>query len=376
MQHRGVGWGACACIALLTVAWALNTTRSGRSSQIASAAAPEQPKAPIRVSAEELHQHGKFGVAREQARKAIRVSAEELHQHGGIPPGWQFSLPPGDPGAGRAVFEKLECFQCHAVHGGGFPEPSPPDGKSAPDLTGVGDHHPIGYLAESILYPNAVIVMGPGHTGDDGLSIMPDYRESLSVAELIDLVAYLKSLEGDESHEEAEHHTHHAASKPLFDQVVGDYRIRLDYNAGGTTGPEHRGHGHGEHGKTGAQAKATSQLMAFIADAKTGQSVPYLPVSATVTSAKAPARQVKLQPMLGDMGLYYGAAVTLPSSPATITLSIGVPDIRVMPSAAGRFSTPQQASLDWIPPSAPRTGEGGRSAPPQSHQHPARGKAR
>jgi hypothetical protein len=58
----------------------------------------------------------------------------------------------------------------------------------------MGEHHPAGYLAESILNPNAVIVEGPGYTGPDGRSTMPDYREHLSLADFIDLVAYLKSL--------------------------------------------------------------------------------------------------------------------------------------------------------------------------------------
>jgi hypothetical protein len=44
--------------------------------------------------------------------------------------------------------------------------------------------------------PNALIVEGRGHTGPDGRSIMPDYRDSLSLGDLIDLVAYLKSLGG------------------------------------------------------------------------------------------------------------------------------------------------------------------------------------
>lgn len=39
-----------------------------------------------------------------------------------------------------------------------------------------------------------MIVTGPGHTGPDGLSVMPDYRDTLTVAELIDLVAYIKKL--------------------------------------------------------------------------------------------------------------------------------------------------------------------------------------
>jgi hypothetical protein len=85
----------------------------------------------------------------------------------------------------------------------------------------MGPHHPAEYFAEAILNPNAVIVTGPGYTGSDGLSIMPDYRESLTVVELIDLVAYMKSLGGD--------HGHAPAVKP---------------HDGG-----HRPHGHGEPGK-------------------------------------------------------------------------------------------------------------------------------
>ena len=99
--------------------------------------------------------------------------------------------PPGNAARGRSVFVKLKCFTCHTVRGESVPAPSRP----GPDLSGVGSRHP-GYLVESIINPNAMVVDGPGYTDDRGLSIMPDYRESLTVGELIDLVAYLKSLEG------------------------------------------------------------------------------------------------------------------------------------------------------------------------------------
>ena len=54
--------------------------------------------------------------------------------------------------------------------------------------------------AESIVNPNAVIVAGPGYTGPDGRSTMPDYRERLSVADLEDLVAYLEAQGGEHGH--------------------------------------------------------------------------------------------------------------------------------------------------------------------------------
>jgi len=122
----------------------------------------------------------------------FRVRMDELHASGGVPRGWALTLPPGNAARGREVFARLECFTCHAVSGERFRRPS----KPGPSLTGVGGHHPVGYLLESILNPNAVIVEAPGYTGPDGRSTMPDYRDSLSTGDLVDLVAYLKSLGG------------------------------------------------------------------------------------------------------------------------------------------------------------------------------------
>jgi copper resistance protein D len=120
----------------------------------------------------------------------VRTTMSALHATGGVPKGWTFTPPPGDVKRGRQVFVRLECFACHRVSGEGFPAPV----KAGPDLTDVGEHHPAGYLAESIMNPNAVIIDEPGYTGPDGRSIMPAYGDSLSVSELADLVAYLKLL--------------------------------------------------------------------------------------------------------------------------------------------------------------------------------------
>jgi len=125
---------------------------------------------------------------------------EQLHKQGGVPRGWRFILPAGDPKAGREVFAKLECYKCHEVKGQGFPEVTRGVGDTGPELSGMGSHHPAEYFAESIINPNAVILIAPGYTGADGLSIMPDYRDSLTVAELVDLVAFLKSLDGERGH--------------------------------------------------------------------------------------------------------------------------------------------------------------------------------
>jgi putative copper export protein len=119
-----------------------------------------------------------------------RVTMAQLHASGGIPSGWLFSPPPGDEARGRAIFLRLGCPACHRV-GGESPAPSAGIG---PDLTDAGEHHPAGYLLESVINPNAVIIEGPGYTGPDGRSIMPSYADRLTVAELLDLVAYLRTL--------------------------------------------------------------------------------------------------------------------------------------------------------------------------------------
>ena len=51
-----------------------------------------------------------------------------------------------------------------------------------------------GYLIESIMNPNALILDGPGYTDARGLSTMPEYRQTMTVGDLIDVVAYLRSL--------------------------------------------------------------------------------------------------------------------------------------------------------------------------------------
>jgi len=126
----------------------------------------------------------------------VRMTMEELHKHGGVPPGWKFTLPEGDPRAGRDAFVAMKCFTCHDVAGETFPAHKRDVGEVGPGLAGMGGHHPAEYFAEAILNPNSVVVLGEGYTSADGLSRMPDYNDTLTVRQLLDLVAYLKSLSG------------------------------------------------------------------------------------------------------------------------------------------------------------------------------------
>ena len=258
------------------------------------------------------------------------ITMEELHRNGGVPRGWKFTLPAGDPKAGREVFGKLECNKCHEVRPD-FPRAQRGAGEAGPELTGMGGNHPAEYFAQSIVDPNAVIVAGAGHLGPDGRSIMPDYRDSLTFTELVDLVAYLKSL----AHSA---HQHHPGAGAAREQTAGPYRVRLEYVDPGD-------HAHQQGGR--APAKRPGHLMAFVTDAESGETVPYLPVSAVVAAGKAAPRTVRLAPMLDAAGFHYGADVKLPEGTTKVMLTLGTPGLKTMGAAATRFGKPVTVSFNW-----------------------------
>lgn len=111
----------------------------------------------------------------------------------GTPEGWTFRLPEGDPRAGLQAFVNFECYKCHPVAGANFPR-SEGAGDVGPDLSMMGPLHPPEYFAEAIINPNAVLVEGPGFLGPDGKSRMPSYAASMTLQQLMDLVAYLRTL--------------------------------------------------------------------------------------------------------------------------------------------------------------------------------------
>lgn len=261
------------------------------------------------------------------------VSMDELHRNGGVPRGWKFTLPAGDPKAGREVFGKLECNKCHEAKPD-FPRGQRGAGEIGPELTAMGGQHPAEYFAQAIVDPNAVIVAGDGYVGADGRSIMPDYRDSVTFTELVDLVAYLKGLGGNG-------HQHQHGAAPTREQTAGPYRIRLEYaEAGAAAQP---GHDHGG----GTPAKRTGHLMVMVSDTETGEAVPYLPISAVITAGKTAPRTVRLVPMLDAAGFHYGADVTLPEGTTRLTLKLGAPGLKTMGTAAARFGRPVTVSFNW-----------------------------
>lgn len=111
------------------------------------------------------------------------------------PKGWKFTLPStGDRARGRAAFEKFECFACHEVRGEKFPGPTKRE-TLGPELASMARHHSPSFLAESIINPGAWIDAGKGYAKLDGSSKMPSFADSMTVQELIDLVAFLRGLE-------------------------------------------------------------------------------------------------------------------------------------------------------------------------------------
>jgi hypothetical protein len=75
----------------------------------------------------------------------------------------------------------MACDTCHPVREEAF-EPSTP--QPGPDLAGIGTRHSAADLLASLLNP-------------DRRSLLPEYRDRLTVRQLIDLVAYLQRLPDD-----------------------------------------------------------------------------------------------------------------------------------------------------------------------------------
>ena len=112
------------------------------------------------------------------------------------PPVKGFVLPEGDIAAGQATFVALGCPQCHTVVDTEITQPDDPAysvrlGGSYMQVKHYGD------LLTSIVNPSHRVA--PPHRAGDGeddgppLSPMPDFTDTLTVAQLIYLVEFLHS---------------------------------------------------------------------------------------------------------------------------------------------------------------------------------------
>ncbi len=114
---------------------------------------------------------------------------------GGPKSGTGFTLPDGNVDRGQATFVKLQCHACHSVSGVELPKP----GEAREPLIKLGGEvvriSTYGELVTSIINPSHKLAIGfaKDEVAQDGVSQMRNYNDVMTVAELIDLVAFLQS---------------------------------------------------------------------------------------------------------------------------------------------------------------------------------------
>ena len=113
----------------------------------------------------------------------------------------QGSVEKGDARRGAELFGKLPCASCHDIT-----RPWP-GGDVCPNLGNIATEAArivrlrdyrgkakdvAGYIRESIVDPNAYIVLGANYRTPDGQSVMPkDFAQTLNAKDLDDVVAFL-----------------------------------------------------------------------------------------------------------------------------------------------------------------------------------------
>ncbi len=106
-----------------------------------------------------------------------------------------FSLPKGDVNNGKLVFIKHNCSACHSIEGIDTNDIE----KDIESRIMLGGKSTIvttyAQLVTSVINPSHRIAKSykPYTVDDNGLSVMRNYNDVMTVAELIDLVAYLQS---------------------------------------------------------------------------------------------------------------------------------------------------------------------------------------
>ncbi len=107
-----------------------------------------------------------------------------------------FRLPEGDIERGKTAFLELQCYGCHRVAGVELPpvtqDLAKPVALGGDVFRGVTD----GYLVTSIIHPSYRLARGYSRKQiamDEGVSRMPNHGNSMTVHQMIDLVAFLQS---------------------------------------------------------------------------------------------------------------------------------------------------------------------------------------
>jgi hypothetical protein len=106
-----------------------------------------------------------------------------------------FRLPAGDVAQGRAAFTDLRCHSCHQVSGVDLPAPVAT--HAVPVKLGgvVPAYRTDGDLVTAIINPSHRLTGGYDKrlVSTGSLSRMGDFTESMTVRQLVDLVAFLQS---------------------------------------------------------------------------------------------------------------------------------------------------------------------------------------
>lgn len=103
-----------------------------------------------------------------------------------------FVLPPGDPEEGKEAFVSLDCIKCHTVAGVDLGAPAGERELHVPLGGDVIRVKTYGQLATAIIHPSeAIRGRMPEYATPEGDSLMPEYRTSMTVDQLSDLVRFL-----------------------------------------------------------------------------------------------------------------------------------------------------------------------------------------
>lgn len=103
-------------------------------------------------------------------------------------------LPAGDPATGREAFLALSCTSCHAV-AGEADFPAPVAHHAGPELAAATAGKSPDEIAASIVAPSHQVTPEAHAMMEGDLSPMGDFSDAMTVRQLVDMVAYLDSLD-------------------------------------------------------------------------------------------------------------------------------------------------------------------------------------
>ena len=102
-------------------------------------------------------------------------------------------IPIGDAQAGREAFIALSCTSCHAVEGDSELK-EPVAAVPVPVLGPASAKRSPGKIASAIVSPSHVVSKEVASKTEGDLSPMADLTEAMTVRQLVDLVAFVRSL--------------------------------------------------------------------------------------------------------------------------------------------------------------------------------------